>query len=173
MSRSGFLTVDNHELNELCERMAAFSDEERTAQFIEQALVEMAQNVLKDLEARTPVNTGKLKAQWAKDNRGIETRVIRKGDGYEITLVNTTEYADWAEKGHRSFNQFGGPYTVRNSRIRPQGVPEGQGRGDWVYGRFYVRNTENLWKNGKLDAAVQARFTRWLNRTLQGKERKN
>ena len=85
MSRSGFLTVDNHELNELCERMAAFSDEERTAQFIEQALVEMAQNVLKDLEARTPVNTGKLKAQWAKDNRGIETRVIRKGDGYEIT----------------------------------------------------------------------------------------
>lgn len=172
MSRSGFLTVDNHELNELCERMAAFADGERTARFIEQALAEVAQNVLKDLIARTPVDTGKLKAQWAKDNRGIAARVVRKGDGYEITLVNTTEYADWVEKGHKSYNQFGGPYTVRNSRIRPNNVPEGHGGGDWVYGRFYVRNTENIWKNGKLDAAFQARLTRWINRTLLGKERK-
>ena len=136
MSRSGFLTVDNHELNELCERMASFADGERTARFIEQALAEVAQNVLKDLEARTPVDTGKLKAQWAKDNRGIAARVVRKGDGYEITLVNTTEYADWVEKGHKSYNQFGGPYTVRNLLIRPYNVPDGIGGWELVYGRF-------------------------------------
>lgn len=172
MSRSGFIKVDNHELEALCENLAAFADEGASSQFFVDALAETANRVLDDLKTRTPVKTGKLKKQWDKDNpRGqLKARVTRKGDAYEITLVNTTEYADWVEKGHRSYNQFGGPYTVRNSRIRPQGVPEGHGGGDWVYGRFYVRNTENLWQNGKLDPTIEQQVTRWINRIYEGKE---
>ena len=172
MGRSGFITVDNHELQALCDNLAAFDDGVASTQFFVDLLADIANRILTDLKARTPVKTGKLKKQWDKDNpRGqLKARVTRKGDGYEITLVNTTEYADWVEKGHRSYNQFGGPYIVRNSRIHPQGVPEGHGGGDWVYGRFYVRNTENLWANGKLDPLVEREVTRWINRIYEGKE---
>lgn len=172
MSRSGFITVDNHELDELCRNLAAFDDEATSTQFFSDLLADVANRVLTDLKKRTPVKTGNLKRHWDEDNPAgqLRARVTYKGDGYEITLVNTTEYADWVEKGHRSYNQFGGPYTVRNSRIRPQGVPEGQGGGDWVYGRFYVRNAENLWQNGKLDPLVQSEVTRWINRVYEGKE---
>lgn len=106
----------------------------------------IARKYLSDLKKNTPVKTGKLKKQWDEDN--VKINVIPTAKGYYIELVNTTEYASWVEKGHESYNQYGGSYG-------------------WVMGRFYVRKTENLWKNGKLDTELKNQFEKWLKNNLE------
>lgn len=115
---------------------------------MKQAIAETGEKMLQDLIAATPVDTGQLKQQWTKDNPNVAIQVHEVSGGWELTLVNTTEYASWVEKGHNIYNQFGGPYG-------------------WCMGRFFVRKTENIWKNGKLDNVLVRRINRWLRETLK------
>lgn len=119
---------------------------ERYETVLRDTFTKIARKYLADLKKNTPVKTGKLKKQWDEDNAKIN--VIPTAKGYYIELVNTTEYASWVEKGHESYNQYGGSYG-------------------WVMGRFYVRKTENLWKNGKLDTELKNQFEKWLKNNLE------
>lgn len=119
---------------------------ERYETVLRDTFTKIARKYLVDLKKNTPVKTGKLKKQWDEDNAKIN--VIPTAKGYYIELVNTTEYASWVEKGHESYNQYGGSYG-------------------WVMGRFYVRKTENLWKNGKLDTELKNQFEKWLKNNLE------
>lgn len=133
------------------------------SQVVTNSLTQCAEQYLKDLIKATPVDTGKLKRQWRKDNGNISKLAVKVKEvynGYEIQLVNTTNYASWVEKGHYSYNQFGGPYPVRNAK-----VPDSSG---WVYGRFFVKKTEVKWQDGKLDAALQRRINSWMKELLSG-----
>lgn len=118
-------------------------------QVIKNSLLQCAELYLQDVIRATPVDTGDLKRQWRKDNKQLAVKIDKLSDGYQIELVNTTEYASWVEKGHESYNQFGGSYG-------------------WVMGRFFVRNTENIWQNGKLDKAMQRRINDWMRSLLGG-----
>lgn len=155
---SKYVEVDSQEFDKFTTNFKKLT---KSDDFLSLAISEVANNYLKDLMARTPVKTGKLKAQWKKDNKNLKAKVVKTNDGYQVVLINTTEYASWVEKGHYAYNQFGGPWPVVNAK-----VPDSSG---WVYGRFFVRNTENIWNNGKLDRAFQSRLTRWIKGTLEGK----
>lgn len=155
---NNFLGVDTKDFNEFTNRFKKLANSD---DFLVTAITAVANNYLKDVMSRTPVKTGQLKEQWKKDNKDIRAKVIKKSDGYEVVLINTTVYASWVEKGHFAYNQYGGPWPVVNAK-----VPDSSG---WVYGRFYVRNTENIWNNGKLDRSFQNRLTRWIKGTLDGK----
>lgn len=122
-----------------------------------------AKPYLNDLIAATPVKTGQLKAQWKKDNPVF--RVQEDGDNYWVELVNTTSYAEWVEKGHHSYNQFGGPYIVKNRTVPYYSGGSGP---TFVYGRFFVKRTEVDWDSGKLDKLANERFLKWLQKTLEG-----
>lgn len=111
---------------------------------VRSSLAQVAETYLQELIGVTPVDTGKLKKQWRKDNgKDLAVKVRDVGNGYMIELINTTEYASWVEKGHNIYNQFGGPYG-------------------WCYGRFFVKKTEVAWQNGKLDDRLQRRINKWM-----------
>lgn len=141
----GFINIDFTELEEYVDKFQEVV-ENHDAQ-VKRILEKIAKEYLVDLAERTPVDTGRLQNQWILDNMNIN--VVDRGNLYEIELINTTEYASWVEKGHLSYNQFGGPYG-------------------WVMGRFYVRKTENLWKHGRLDERIQQEYETWLKNMLEG-----
>lgn len=147
------IEIDASDLTKLQKKLSGLIDND---DWIRQAIVESCELMLKDLIESTPVDTGRLKEQWLKDNPKIVVRDT--SDGWTVDLVNTTEYASWVEKGHFSYNQYGGPWPVKNAK-----VPDSSG---WVYGRFFVRKTENIWQNGKLDANLSSRLNEWLTKTL-------
>lgn len=132
-------------------------------QVVKNSLLQCAELYLKDVIKATPVGTkyrpktkgkkahkpGNLKRQWRKDNKQLALKIKTAPDGYFIQLVNTTEYASWVEKGHESYNQFGGSYG-------------------WVMGQFFVKKTENIWQNGKLDKTMQRRINDWMRSLLGG-----
>lgn len=144
---NAFIEIDTKELEALAERFE--EAESKLQDGIVDTLVYAAELYLRDLITNTPVDTGYLKQQWRNDNPNLDLRVKEVADGYQIELVNYTEYASWVEKGHWSYNQFGGPYG-------------------WVMGRFYVRKTENLWKHGRLDERIQQEYETWLKNMLEG-----
>lgn len=147
------IEIDASDLTKLQKKLSSLIDNDN---WIRQAIAESCELMLKDLIESTPVDTGRLKEQWLKDNPKIVVR--NTSDGWTVDLVNTTEYASWVEKGHFSYNQYGGPWPVKNAK-----VPDSSG---WVYGRFFVRKTENIWQNGKLDANLSSRLNEWLTKTL-------
>jgi hypothetical protein len=59
---------------------------------------EVAQIFLAKVIPRTPVDTGFLRNQWTSKN----TRIVKKGNEYQIYITNTSEYADYMEYGHRT-----------------------------------------------------------------------
>ena len=138
-----FMKVENG-WDEYTQHLISVSERYETV--LRDKFTKIARKYLSDLKKNTPVKTGKLKKQWDEDN--VKINVIPTAKGYYIELVNTTEYASWVEKGHESYNQYGGSYG-------------------WVMGRFYVRKTENLWKNGKLDTELKNQFEKWLKNNLE------
>lgn len=141
----GFINIDFTELEEYVDKFQGVVENHDSQ--IKRILEKIAKEYLVDLAEKTPVDTGQLQNQWILDNMNIN--VVDRGDLYEVELINTTEYASWVEKGHWSYNQFGGPYG-------------------WVMGRFYVRKTENLWKHGRLDERIQQEYETWLKNMLEG-----
>lgn len=142
------ISVENDELEQFAQSFKSRVID-NWEQVVKNSLIQCAELYLQDVIRATPVDTGKMKRQWRKDNKQLAVKVKEVSDGYQIELVNTTEYASWVEKGHESYNQFGGSYG-------------------WVMGRFFVKNTENIWQNGKLDKAMQRRINDWMRSLLGG-----
>lgn len=114
---------------------------------IRNGLLKAGNEFIKDVRVRTPVKTGKLKKAWEEDN--LAMMIIPTGDVYELTLYNNTEYASWVENGHNIYNQYGGPYG-------------------WVYGRFFLRATENVYRNGELGRIVKNAVYKELRENIHG-----
>lgn len=152
------LEMDLDEFNAFRKKL---TDKTLFQEYCRQALVQACNSFLKSVRSRTPVTgqpnpvtgrvwnwkqkhpAGQLKAAWTKDNKNLEARVVTKGDGFEITLVNTTPYASWVEKGHRKFIF-------------------GRDTGEWTMGTFFVKQTEVEFENGKLARSVQLKLNKWL-----------
>lgn len=64
--------------------------------FIREVLNEIALRALAKTKRKTPTDTGELRRNWQLGN------VVKKGDAYEVELINITEYASYVEYGHRS-----------------------------------------------------------------------
>ena len=160
MSNS-FLYCDNEELINFSKQFKTAADTSYVV--IKSALKHAAQRFLEDVKQRTPVKTGNLRDHWDLDNANVV--VQEDSEGFFILLVNTSEYAEWVEKGHYSYNQFGGPYIVKNRK-----VPYFEGNNDkrFVYGVFYLRKTEIQYDMGKLDNLIEIKFNQWLKDILEG-----
>ena len=61
----------------------------------------------------TPVDTGTLRRNWAIGE------IRDTGDGYEVEILNPTEYASYVEYGHRTRDHTG-----------------------WVQGKFFMTKAE-------------------------------
>lgn len=72
-------------------------DERVIERWIREFLLEMAYRAEAKIKRRTPVGkTGELRRNWQVG------KVVRKGNAYEVEIINNTEYAPYVEYGHRT-----------------------------------------------------------------------
>ena len=125
------------------------------------ALRRVAKELLRLMKRNTPRRTGKLASGW--DTSGnLAFRVQQDANGYFVELVNATEYASWVNEGHHSYNQFGGPYVVRNRTVRYR---QGNNSATFVYGHFFVERSILEMESSK---AVKKLFERCLQTWWEG-----
>ena len=106
--------VDVKELKAFRDRLDSLAGKTGLDAFYRQAAKELAARLLTMVKKRTPVDTGALRRGWTIG----EVKAVE--GGYEVEVLNPTEYASYVEFGHRT-------------RLSPEG-----GRG-WVKGRFMLR----------------------------------
>ena len=106
--------VDVKELKAFRNRLDSLAGKTDLDAFYRQAAKELAARLLTMVKKRTPVDTGTLRRGWTIG----EVKAVE--GGYEVEVLNPTEYASYVEFGHRT-------------RLNPEG-----GRG-WVKGRFMLQ----------------------------------
>ena len=106
--------VDVNELKAFRGRLDSLAWKTGLDAFYRQAAKELAARLLTMVKKRTPVDTGTLRRGWTIG----EVKAME--GGYEVEVLNPTEYASYVEFGHRT-------------RLNPEG-----GRG-WVKGRFMLQ----------------------------------
>jgi hypothetical protein len=150
------------DFSELHEFVNDLSDPSVIDTYLKKATKDIARAALKHIKSLTPVDTYELINAWNKN----KLAVVKKEDGFEVLLVNDTEYASAVNDGHKSYNQYGGPYPIKN-RVQVR-TPHRWQKGDptyYVFGHFFVergliqtkntkeiesiilRELNNLWRN--------------------------
>lgn len=102
---------------------------------------------------------GRLRDAWIKSVDRLPTYQVtsKKNGNVGVFLYNHAkdesgkEYATYVDKGHRSFNQYGGPYVTYNGK-------------SWVYGTFFMKTGVNRIKNDRnITAKIAANIAKDLN----------
>ena len=147
-----------------------FGDRLATIAKFEEACKEATQQLAKELhemlKTGTPVKTGKLVAGW--DNaQNYSYEIKETKNGYFVELINDVEYALYVNDGHYSYNQYGGPYEVKNRT-----VPYTQGNSDptFVFGHFFVEKSIVLLENSTtLNVVIEKELDKWFRWCVDGK----
>lgn len=123
---------------------------------------ELLKSFLGEAMTNTPVVTGNMRMHWYEDNLDYKVRKLK--NGYSVTVYNKAKnergyaYASDVDQGHQSYNQFGGPYVVRNSKYGANGGP--------VIGRFIV-DKAYLATQSNLKRPVANELQKWLDRCVE------
>lgn len=149
------LMWDFQELYDFAEKLT----DERLEKTFERVTKEIAEVLLKYMRGFTPKETGQLIDGW-NDNAFLVKAV---NDGYEVEIVNKTEYALWVNDGHRAFNQYGGPYEIHN-RVKVK-VPHEWQKGDYnyhVFGHFFVeRGIAQFTNTTEIEKIIMNELHKW------------
>ena len=152
------LVWDLHELTDFGDNLKSFGSAFNP--HIQKAAKEIAKVLLKYMRELTPEDkTGKLITGW----NGNSFLVKGVPNGYEVEIVNTTEYATPVNDGHEAHNQFGGPYVVKN-RVKVTSPYQWQ-KGDptyYVFGHFFVeRGILQLNNTDKVEQLIMKELQKW------------
>lgn len=107
---------DYKQLQRLQKKMQKYEQLD-SKQFCENVAKEIAARLLRKVIKRTPVETGTLRRAWTLDNQYFH--VAKRGNEYEIEIINSMEYASYVEYGHRT-----------------------RGHDGWVHGYFMLTQAE-------------------------------
>lgn len=134
---------------------------EQFEQTVMEATQELAKILHRILKQKTPVETGELKAGW--DGENLKYKVEKVNGGYEVTLTNKVEYAWWVNYGHMSYNQFGGPYEVKN-RVKVPNPKQWQKDASsyFVYGHFFVERSVLAMEQKNLEKTLYKELEKWF-----------
>ena len=88
------LTFDVGELKDFRVELKGFGD--KIDGVIIEALNECVAREMRGVKTITPVDTGNLRRSWRI------SEIKKKGNSFEVTLFNNTDYADYVEFGHRT-----------------------------------------------------------------------
>lgn len=122
---------------------------------------ELAEVLLKDIQKITPKGeTGELIDGW----NGNAFLVKSVPEGYEVEIVNKTEYAAWVNDGHRVRNQKDGPYLKVYNRVKvPVAHPWQNPVSDYyVFGHFFVeRGILQMSNTNKIENIIMKELQKW------------
>lgn len=139
------ITVDVSEFTRFSKRL---QDYERFETALMTAAQKIAKVLHKEVLKRSPVDTGNLRKMWsAGDN--LMFYVDRKGDGYEVTLVNKAENSD----GYKY------PWVVNYGYYSSKG---------WVMGQFFVENSVAAAEK-VAEKYIRKELTKWFNWCTNGR----
>ena len=147
------------------ENLSAFNES------MENATKRLSKALLKWMKEFTPVEEYDLINGW----NGNKFLVIKQPDGFEVLIVNKTPYALAVNDGHMVYNQYGGPYKVKE--YNPKGVfgrPEGriqvrtpyqwqENISEWfVFGHFFVeRGILRLKDTKQIEQIIMQELKKW------------
>lgn len=152
------------DLNELFDFGERVGNYETYETYLMTATQEIAKALHKALLTRTPVVTGNLRSGWSKgDNLAFRVQKVR--NGYVVELTNDTEYARWVNYGHHSYNQYGGPYEVKNRTVK---YYQGKSGKTYVYGHFFVEKAV-LDTERKAETIIKNELRDWMRWCVNGK----
>ena len=133
---------DLHEWTDFANELVNF---DKYAQLIAKEITKVLHEMLFQ---NTPVKTGNLCAAWGGSENYAYT-VKKVGTGYQVILKNNGandkgfQYGLSVNDGHKSFNQYGGPYG-------------------WVQGRFFVEKSIIQTANsGQIEQIVMKQLQKW------------
>ena len=147
---------DVKELTDFANNLASFTKFET---YMKQAAQQIARVLLQHIKGLTPIGeTGKLVAGWD----GNEFLIKTVKNGFEIDIINNCDYATEVNDGHRSFNQYGGPYKVHN-RVKVKSAWKWQTKGEtYVFGHFFVeRGILQLNDTNQVEQIIMRELQKW------------
>lgn len=149
------------DFDELYEFWEELHDSKNFDKYAKLIIREVAKDVIDVIKDFTPIgDTGVLVAGW--DKRKI--RVIKKGNGYEVQLVNDVPYATPVNDGHMAYNQYGGPYPIKqeNRKLQTPYAPYQEPSEWFVYGHFFVERGLLHYENyGDVEDTVIRELEKW------------
>jgi len=154
---------DFKELYDFADRL---NDIDKFEEMCKKFVKELARELQEMLFDHTPVKTGQLATGWG-GSENYEYKIVELKNSYKVTLYNRVPYAKAVNDGHYSYNQFGGPYIVKN-----RNVPYTQGKNEetFVFGHFFVEKSILLMENdNEINALLEKEFERWFRWCVNGK----
>ena len=148
---------DFSELSKFADNLSNLNKFEREMKF---ATKEIASALLTTLKEFTPVgDTYQLVNGW----NGNDLAVKQVEGGFEVLIVNADEKALWVNDGHKAYNQFGGPYPIRN-RVKVTSPHQWQ-KGDstyYVFGHFFVeRSILEIGNTNQIEEIIMKKLQKW------------
>lgn len=150
------LQWDFSELTDFVNNLNDFSKFEKTIQI---AVKRLAEELLKRMKELTPIEEGTLISGWD----GNDFVVTKKDGGFEVLIVNKAPYALAVNDGHMAYNQYGGPYPIKN-RIKvtsPHSWQQGNAT-YYVFGHFFVeRGILLLTESAEIERIIMNELKKW------------
>ena len=159
------------DFNELLEFGENLNDLTRFNKSLETATKEIAVKLHRMLIANTPVDFGNLQMGW-KTSENYSYMVERKGNRFEVTLVNRTLYALWVNDGHRQKpGRFIPGYWEDSRHFRYDPTCSGGMvlKKSWVLGRFFVETSlAQLESSKQIENIIYKQLQNWWKGCLKG-----
>ena len=149
---------DYHELTKFADNLVTKSRDEEMKRLMDK----LVEQFLTNAKTYTPVVTGTMRNHWDVDNKDYKVRKIK--NGYSVTIYNKAKnkygykYARDVDQGHKSYNQYGGPYVVYNSKYGANGGP--------VIGRFII-DKAYMATQFQIEKPVALELQKWLDRCVE------
>lgn len=93
-------SADFKRLKQLQKQLQRYADIDVDA-FARQVVNELGNRLLAKTKKKTPVDSGHLRRNW------FISKVVKKGDWYELEVYNNVDYAPFVENGHRIVGKNG------------------------------------------------------------------
>ena len=169
------LEYDFSELFDFADRLDNY---EIFADHMEKAAKDISKALLKRMKDLTPIDGYDLINGW-DGNKFLVTEV---DEGFEVLIVNKCPYGIPVNDGHKSYNQYGGPYKIHNEVTRGL-FGKTQGRvqvrqpyrwqkevSDWyVFGHFFVeRGILRLKDTKEIETMLLRELDRWWGECING-----
>lgn len=118
--------------------------------FCEDTIRELANRMLAKVIKRTPAVSGELRRNWRIGE------ITKRGNLYEIEVINSTEYAPYVEFGHRQ--EVGQFVPELGKRLKKP----------WIEGRFMMTISEQELDKDK-EKIIEKRLMQFLGGVIDGK----
>lgn len=125
--------------------------------FIRKFLKQMAMRAMAKTKLLTPVITGDLRDRWEVGD------VLRVGDEFHVSIINTMEYALYVEEGHLQEKRWVPGKWEGDVFVYEKGAKTGMMlQTKWIPGQFMARISIN-----KIASEIPTRYKRELEKFLE------